>query len=466
VFGQGGPVVQTVKTGVVVALLLAVCYGAFVALNAPDPELPPELRDWVEESEGDSLVSVDVGTPNVPDIATGFPTSSDLSGLPGLDLPKVEMNPQPLVPNTENKLASGTSNASIPSNPNVFGLTNHPSDQSSIKNADGPSISLPNGNAVNAASPDIRDDSLVGAMADATNGGTTTYTSKNNAPNAEFPSIPLISDSKDAASPGASSGSNTLPLLNAETNSAKAATAPDAENKQALPPFKVAREDALKKANEEKLREALVQLTLYYNDPELTHAEREDLLAILDALSREVIFSQRHIALPAHVTLPSETVATIAEKYRITPELLANINQLGKSQALVQGQKLKVIQGPFRGEVNLTENELTLFAGDMYACRFPFSAGQDPAPKPGTFEVVDKRRDRTYYGVGGKVIAADNPQNPYGKFWIDLGQNYSIHGTAEMTTVDLSNAGCMSLAPIDASDVFTMLTKGSRIEVR
>lgn len=40
---------QTIKTGVVVALLLAVCYGAFVALNAPEPNLPDELLsefDW------------------------------------------------------------------------------------------------------------------------------------------------------------------------------------------------------------------------------------------------------------------------------------------------------------------------------------------------------------------------------------------------------------------------------------
>ena len=46
---------QTIKTGVVVALLLAVCYGAFVALNAPEPALPDELLsefDWSPEEAG------------------------------------------------------------------------------------------------------------------------------------------------------------------------------------------------------------------------------------------------------------------------------------------------------------------------------------------------------------------------------------------------------------------------------
>ncbi|MEM7558638.1 MAG: hypothetical protein AAF394_05915, partial [Planctomycetota bacterium] len=51
---------QTIKTGVVVALLLAVCYGAFTALNAPDPEVPDSIKEWLAEEGTDALDELDL----------------------------------------------------------------------------------------------------------------------------------------------------------------------------------------------------------------------------------------------------------------------------------------------------------------------------------------------------------------------------------------------------------------------
>lgn len=96
---------QTIKTGVVVALLMAVCYGAFVALNAPEPKLPDELLsefDWnpddaaleglmdIEMPSSDSLANLDIQTPQAnTQRGSGAPAMGSLgsSGTQDLKLP-------------------------------------------------------------------------------------------------------------------------------------------------------------------------------------------------------------------------------------------------------------------------------------------------------------------------------------------------------------------------------------------
>ncbi len=52
---------QTIKTSLVVILLITVCYGAFVALNAPEPNIPDELRGWVN-GDADVLIGIEMPT--------------------------------------------------------------------------------------------------------------------------------------------------------------------------------------------------------------------------------------------------------------------------------------------------------------------------------------------------------------------------------------------------------------------
>ena len=282
----------------------------------------------------------------------------------------------------------------------------------------------------------------------------------------DFPSIPLPNHTL-VSTESQKSAFGALPLLEDLAKPESAASAGQATSPEefVLEPFAAAREKALKQASVGKLKEALVSLTKYYHSPELSRKDYEDLLDILDALAREVIYSPRHLLKPAYTTSASDTLASVAAQHKVSPELLKSVNQLGDTQTLTQGQQLKVIEGPFRGEVNLTIGEMTLYLNDMYACRFPIAVGTDYDSKVGKFEVAEKRTDRTYYGAGGKVIKSADPSNPYGGYWIGLGGN-CIHGSPEMAATDLKNAGCISLAPIDAADAFSMLTLGSQVEFR
>ena len=178
-----------------------------------------------------------------------------------------------------------------------------------------------------------------------------------------------------------------------------------------------------------------------------------------------MIYSSRHLLTSAYVVESKETIESVAAKHRIAPELLAKINQIGNSKTLASGSELKVIPGPFRAQLSLVRGELTVFLGEMYAGRFPVALGKDPVPSAGTFEVVDRRKDRVYYGRGGTILTAEDRRNPYGGYWLNLGHEMCIHGTAEAPSADLNDAGCISLAPLDAADVYDILTQGSQVTI-
>ncbi len=426
---------QTIKTGIVVALLLAVCYGAFVALNAPEPQLPAELEEWANDGQLDRLMDIEIPTQsgsgglntslspasNVSFPSVSLPTMSPVAALPEATLPDLPTYDLPRTP-------GGT--VSPPTA--LVGTTTKSVDYAAM----GPAIKLP---------PSLGSADSGGSTSLVLDAVTKTNPTKSASLAGEYPAIPLVAA--------------TEKVLAAPAGNATAAQPP-------LPPFSVAREQALKQANDGDLKGALVALTAYYNSPELPHSEYTDLLEILDALAREVIYSRRHLVATAYVATAGETIASVASKHHITPELLSSINQLQTANVLIQDQQIKVLDGPFRGEVDLARGELTVFLRDMYAGRFPISVGADPAPRSGHFEVADKLRDRSYYGTGNKVIAADDPKNPYGGYWIDLGHDMCLHGSAEMVTTDLKTAGCISLAPIDAADVYSMLIQGSQIDIR
>lgn len=432
---------QTIKTSIVVVLLLAVCYGAFVALNAPEPEIPQELLsdfDWAgEQTDFDNMMNIELpggdATPDFQVATTGeiHVPDFDLTS----DLPEID-----------------TSNLGVPdfaADSSHTPATGAP--QLGDRASSAPEIGLPQ-------FPAVADDKGA-SEADLDGPAVTLPTHPTSTPNP----LKFASDAR-TASDESHAPEMQLPLLQEGASQNSRASRPDSN----IPtePFSIARTQALELAAGGKLKESLRKLSPYYESPELTHAEHSDLVNIMDALTREVIYSARHLVEPAHVATASDTLESIAAKYQVTPELLKAINHIGESNALAPGTQVKVVKGPFRAAVSLARGELTLFLGELYAGRFPITVGKDPSPVEGAFEIVDRRRDRTYYVAGGKFISTNDPRNPYGGYWLNLGQDLCIHGTAEMASSDLVDAGCISLAPRDAADVYSILAQGSQVEIK
>jgi hypothetical protein len=210
--------------------------------------------------------------------------------------------------------------------------------------------------------------------------------------------------------------------------------------------------------------QALFVLSKFFHRPELNSHQRQQLMDLLDPLAAKVVYSTEHLVESPHEVVRGETLSSIAQQYQIPAELLANINGLENPNLLVPGTRLKVLRGPFRAELNLASNELTLFLGDLYAGRFTFQPGKDPSPKPGEYRVRERQLGRVYYAGDGRTIALDDPANPYGGVWIGLEGELCIHGTSD--AADAGSLGCIRLAQRDALDVYSILSSGSAVIIR
>ena len=225
--------------------------------------------------------------------------------------------------------------------------------------------------------------------------------------------------------------------------------------------FQAAMQSIHTKIEAEAWKDALHKLSSYYGDPDLSPEEASQLMDLLDPLAGKVIYSMEHLVEPAYQSQPGDTLKNIAARYEVPWQLLANINGIENPETLLAGRALKVVRGPFRAEVSLSKNELTLFVDKFYAGRFAITVGNDPAPLPGQYQINDKQAGRTYYAGNGQTIPIDDPNNPYGRVWLDLGNNLSIHGSSPNGASP--GQGCIALTARDAGDVFGILSKGSSI---
>lgn len=484
---------DTLKTGFIVVLLLAVLYGVYVVLNKD--QSPPTAEIAWHQQEAEKELQIDVGEssgPNVvpndlrkdsisaPEKPTTLPVSpaSDTKGTsPGdLGIPsviKAELTPienpaakldlplSPLRPTTGDPLSAGnqppqpttlqgsdgvappsllSNNPKIISNPTI---DSKPRSLSDLRPLREPPLETP------PVSPESQP-TLIPEGPAATPKTPSDPISKS----PDFATLP----STDSKPPEASSVPDTVPAESTEV------TPPSIKPITTVAAFEAAMREAHTNIEEEKWYQALFLLSKFYNSPDLSSEQHQSLLDLLDPLAAKVVYSQEHLVTDAHIVARGETLTQIANTNQVPVDLIANINGLDKTGVLVPGTSIKIVKGPFRADVDLTKNELTLFAGQLYAGRFPISVGKEPEPQPGEFRVLEKQPGKDYYGSNGQVLRPDDPGNPYGHVWIALGQEIAIHSSPEQG--DTANRGCISLSPLDAHDIFSILTEGSSVTIR
>lgn len=457
---------QTLKTAIVVVLLLTVTYSAYVALTAPTPELPAEVASLVEGHSLDlgdiGMGQIDTGTPS--DFAADF--NAGAADSPAIDsgFPDPAAGPGGF---GSSYAANGSAKASLsdeyPSVPADDAAQESPASESApadLAASDAPQ-SLPK-----------PDPSTGSVSADPTQNYPSTAfgdfdlsladgTLENDA---EAPQIAASgSSTDDSANPNTGDAATTGDPATAGGSATTGDPATAGSAKGPHPGLVNAIATADRQWENDQLREALTTLSLFYNDPALQPADREPLQARLDMLAGEVIYSTRHLLEQPYRVREGDTLQTIAATYEVPWQLLANINQVQDPAAIVPGQELKIMRGPFRAEINLKRSELTLFLGELYAGRFPITVGNDPVPEPGSYTIEDKQTARTYYPLTGGNIPAGDPRNPYGNVWMDLGGQICIHGSPE-TSGDGAQ-GCIQLRTADADDVYGILSKGSTVSI-
>lgn len=200
----------------------------------------------------------------------------------------------------------------------------------------------------------------------------------------------------------------------------------------------------------------------YWNHRE----SRTDLLSRLDKTSDAIFFQpQPHFTDP-YVIQPNDQLRVIAGKYQISWEYLSQLNKIDPRR-VQSGQKLKVVKGPFSAIIDLPDYTLTIHLQGYFVKSYQVGIGQRGSSPVGKFSVLGKIENPQYTGPDGKVIAADDPANPLGERWIDLGESYGIHGTIDPDSIGkAASRGCIRMNDQDIVEVYNFLVKGSEVVIR
>jgi hypothetical protein len=454
--------VNSLKTMTLVAVMAAVAYGVFASLHKQQDEPPPP-----------GVPDVEAMAPLVQMGGAGVATPPEATSTPQF----VQQGPVSSVPTLPPGVSppAAASTAHGGPNPETSGLASP---------------------LAAAVSP------LGGTQFDSTNPAAAQYPHAGNVPSATAAqpigassagSLPQPAPSHGAASPtypttnfppSGQPGGLTDPAAHAETGGV--ATAHDAggaimtSSTMPVPAggydpqagdlhmqFAQALEKARVDADTGRLAEAHLELSKWYDQPQLSVTEQRHLIDMLDRLAGTVIYSHKHhLLVPAYESRPGDTLASVAQAHQLSPTLLAKINGLDPAAPLPPGTMLKVLPGPFNAVVDLKNHRLTLFLKGRYAGRFPIGIGREQSATPGDFEVKSIIDNPTYPAqVAG--APTDQSASPFGRYWIDLGNQIGIHGTSNPLSVGRSDGqGCISLKDDDIEHIHDILTVGAKVLIR
>lgn len=250
----------------------------------------------------------------------------------------------------------------------------------------------------------------------------------------------------------------------------EAPPASDAPAGAAAPPaggFAEVMDSAKRELEAGQMAAALRQLSAWYDSPQLTAVEQQQLNQLLDQIAGTVVYSTQHLLEAPYEVQSGERLEDIGQRYDVPWQLLAKINGIDDPQSLRPGERLKVVRGPFAAVVSLEKREMAVLLSDgSYAGRFKIGIGVDQPPREGVFAVSDKATDPVYRGRD-RAIPPHDPNNPLGARWIGLGSELGIHGTNRPESIGRTDLpGSISLDPRDIEDVFDILSVGSKVTIR
>ena len=137
----------------------------------------------------------------------------------------------------------------------------------------------------------------------------------------------------------------------------------------------------------------------------------DDLQARLDDTAKKIFFSPQPHFIEPYVIQTGDQLRKVAGKYHLSWEYLAKLNKTDPKR-IREGQKLKVLKGPFAAIVNLHDFSLTVHLQGYYVKRYQVGIGKDGSSPIGKFPVLGKLENPQYTDPDGKVREGDDPKNP------------------------------------------------------
>jgi LysM repeat protein len=299
---------------------------------------------------------------------------------------------------------------------------------------------------------------------------------------------PLASPAPSAATAAAAPAPTTKPANVQLASLTQTAHTTDGAAKPQAPivaPASLA--DAKAKIDAGKLIAARDALNQLLTSGSLSEADAKAAKQMLAQVNQTVVFSARKfnddpLMISDFKVPPGAALDRIAKSHDVTTELLLRINGISDPRKLRAGQYLKIPKGPFHAVVSKKAFTLEIWQGEpnakgsAFVMSFPVGLGKDDSTPTGTWAVINKVPNPTYYSPRGEgVIAADDHKNPLGEYWIGLTgtdghavgkESYGIHGTIDPASIGKQESmGCIRLLNENVAQVYQLLTPKSLVTV-
>jgi lipoprotein-anchoring transpeptidase ErfK/SrfK len=216
---------------------------------------------------------------------------------------------------------------------------------------------------------------------------------------------------------------------------------------------------------------------------QLTGNDRDVARDLLTKISQQVIFGKRIFKddpySSAYTVQSGDRLARVAASTAVTWELLGRVNGIPDPRKVRALQTIKLVKGPFHATISKRAFVMDIYLGapgganSVYVMSFPVGLGKDDSTPLGTWQVQpqSKLKNPTYYSPRGEgIIAADDPKNPLGEFWIGLTgidghavnkASYGIHGTIDPASIGKEESmGCIRMKNEDVAIVYELLVEG------
>ena len=162
---------------------------------------------------------------------------------------------------------------------------------------------------------------------------------------------------------------------------------------------------------------------------------------------------------------PGDTLNKIAREYKTTTELIMKSNNINDT-LIVPGRKIKVWNVPFNILVDKSQNILLLKNNEEIIKSYTVSTGKNNCTPVGTFKIVNKLPNPTWFKAGA-VVPAESAQNVLGTRWMgfDLA-GYGIHGTVEPKELGKQvTQGCVRLCNTDVEELYSIVPVGTEVTI-
>ncbi|UCE99509.1 MAG: L,D-transpeptidase family protein [Planctomycetota bacterium] len=182
----------------------------------------------------------------------------------------------------------------------------------------------------------------------------------------------------------------------------------------------------------------------------------------------------------AYEVKAGELLSTIGTKFKLPYEILLEINNISRAEALQAGETIKVINGPFHARIYRSTFTMDLYLQHTFVRSFPVGLGKAGMETPTGLWAVKaggKLIKPTWTDpISGRKYESDDPDYPLGSRWVGLEglrgdavgrMGFAIHGTRKPEEIGTAGSqGCVRLHNGDAILVYNLLVPVySRVEI-